>query len=162
MVPPRRLSWAGRAEVAYWGEDGQNRIQLLEPAAVYMTTHRWGKVLDSGWLRWDLEVYCNSCLLLRVITAEEEHGGGRRLVRIRYRLTPTPTAWVACVVTLAGAVAVACIAPRLAVALGAAAATLTLCGWALGRRAAAHVLRLFDTIAQRLLMLDCSRATSEP
>jgi hypothetical protein len=48
---------------------------LLEQAAVYMTARRWGKVLDSGWLRWDLEVYCNSCLLLMVTTAEEEHGG---------------------------------------------------------------------------------------
>ena len=54
----------------------------------FLDEHRWGRVLDTGWCDWDMAVYCDSGLILKVVTAQEDHGRGRRLIRIRYQLGP--------------------------------------------------------------------------
>ena len=54
-----------------------------------MDEHRWGKALDTGWCEWDIAVYCDLGLILKVVTAQEEHGQGKRLIRIRFHLGPT-------------------------------------------------------------------------
>ena len=35
---------------------------------------------------WDLEIHCDRWTVVRVCTVQEEHGGGKRCVRVRYRL----------------------------------------------------------------------------
>jgi GT2 family glycosyltransferase len=154
-APPRRLPWNCRATAAYWGEAGQNRIQLLEAAIAYMNQQGWGKVLDSGWFRWDLEAYCGSGLVLKVTTAQEEHGGGRRVVRVRYGMAPTGLYKIVAVAVASGVAAVAVTEPVVGgIALIVAAIGAAL-GWTRGRQAALHVLRLFDVVAGRLQMVDC-------
>ena len=78
-----RLSLAGRRDVAYWTEEWRDRTELLNTVVEYLTEHRWGRAIDSGWSDWDLEVSGDRWTLLRVRTAQEEHGGGRRLIRVR-------------------------------------------------------------------------------
>jgi len=152
-----RLPWTGRGDAAYWGEADQDRRQLLEQVVAYLIEHRWGKVLDSGWFPWDLEVCCYSGLILKVTTAQEDHGSGHQLVRIRYQLSPTTLTKIAGAVGLAGIAAVALVQPRLAGALAALPATVAASAWVRGLGAAAHVIRLFDTLAHRLGMVDCSK-----
>jgi hypothetical protein len=120
-----------------------------------MNEHRWGTVLDSGWFRWDLEVYCGAGLILKVITVQEEHGSGRRLVRVRYRLLPTGLHKLAAITVLAGAAASALTYPWLGAALAALAATGVALAWFYALRSASRVMRLFDLLAHRLGMTPC-------
>src|SRR5207249_1008736 len=82
-------AWTGPRTAAYWSEDRSDRSALLSLVAADLKGCRWGLVLDSGWSEWDLEIGCHSCAILRVCTAQEDHGGGKRLIRVRYRLRPT-------------------------------------------------------------------------
>jgi O-antigen biosynthesis protein len=80
------LSELGRAQESYWSADGGSRLQLLAWVVAYVNEHRWGRALDSGWSDWDLRLYVDRWTLVEVRTAEEEHGGGRQVVRVDYRL----------------------------------------------------------------------------
>src|SRR5262249_44011145 len=46
----------------------------------------WGKTVDAGWSRWDLEIYCHPWTVVQLSTAQEEHGGDKYLIRTQYRL----------------------------------------------------------------------------
>ncbi|HET6879209.1 MAG TPA: glycosyltransferase [Pirellulales bacterium] len=147
-----RLPLAGRTSVAYWSESGTDRIALLNQAVAYMNEHRWGKVLDSGWFRWDVEVYCGSGLILKLITAQEEHGSGRRLVRVRYQLMPSGLHKLATLTLLTAAAATALTYPWLGAGLATLSAACIAVAWFRALRSASRVIRLFDLIAQRLGM----------
>src|SRR5207244_337359 len=82
----KRLPLVGRHTVSYWSEDGAERTQLVGLFIAYLLERRWGTTIDSGWSDWDVEVHCHPWTLIRVCTAQEDHGGGKRLIRIRYRL----------------------------------------------------------------------------
>ena len=56
---------------------------------------RWGKTVDSGWSDWDVEVHYHPWTMLQVCSAQEDHADGKRLIRVRYRLRPTPLAQLA-------------------------------------------------------------------
>ena len=77
------------------------------------------RVLDTGWFEWDLAVYCDSGLILKVVTVQEEHGQGKRLIRIRYRLAPTARLRVIGAVSLVALAVVALPYPRVAMAAAA-------------------------------------------
>src|SRR5262249_57891112 len=84
---PERLPLSGTRSVSYWSQEGRGRTELLARVIAALDRHRWGKVPDSGWADWDLAVYCYPHTLVQVCTAEEEHDGGARLIRVRYRLS---------------------------------------------------------------------------
>jgi hypothetical protein len=84
----RRLSLAGGHLAGYWTETWCERTELLRRVVAYLDEHRWGKVLDSGWSAWDLEIDCHRWTVVQVATAQEDYGGGRRLIRARFRLRP--------------------------------------------------------------------------
>ncbi|MFO0810208.1 MAG: glycosyltransferase [Gemmataceae bacterium] len=83
------LPLSGRRTVTYWSEHGLDRLQLIGCAIQDFTENRWGRTIDSGWADWDVEVYCHLWTVVQIATAEEEHGGGKKLVRVRYRLRPS-------------------------------------------------------------------------
>src|SRR6185312_4145264 len=111
------LPVSGRLSAAYWSESQSDRMELLKQAIVYMNEHRWGKVLDSGWFRWDIAVYCGAGLILNLVTAQEEHGSGRRLMRVRFRLTPSGLHKLAALTILTAAASAAFTHPWLGLAL---------------------------------------------
>jgi GT2 family glycosyltransferase len=84
-----KLPLTGSRTLAYWAENGGDRTALLKRVADYLTERRWGKILDSGWSDWDIEIYCHPWTLVQVCTAQESHGGKRCLIRVRYRLRPS-------------------------------------------------------------------------
>jgi GT2 family glycosyltransferase len=87
--PPRngnRLPWFGSWSNAYWSENGCQRTELLGVFIAWLLEHRWGTGLDSGWSDWDVEVHCHPWTFLRVCSVQEDHGGKKNLIRVRYRL----------------------------------------------------------------------------
>src|SRR5262245_29765809 len=87
--PPRngsRLPWFGSWSNAYWSENGCQRTELLGVFIAWLLEHRWGTGIDSGWSDWDVEVHCHPWTFLRVYSVQEDHGGKRNLIRVRYRL----------------------------------------------------------------------------
>jgi hypothetical protein len=112
-------------------------------------------MLDSGWCDWDLAVSCASGLMLRVATDQEEHGEGRRLIRIRYRLGPTASMNVVGTMTLVGLTIAAWCYPTAAMAGGALMLGFVARAWARGRSAATRVMALFHTQAHRMQMIPC-------
>jgi hypothetical protein len=155
--PRQRLSWTGCHSVAYWSEAGRNRTEILGRVIAFLDEHRWGRVLDTGWCDWDMAVCCDSGLILKIVTAQEDHGRGRRLMRIRYQLGPTARLRVIGAVSLVALAVVAEPYPR--VAMGAAALLLGLGVrvWGRGRAAATRVIALFRAQAHQMNLIDCSK-----
>lgn len=123
-----------------------------------MEVHRWGKMLDTGWLDWDISVYCDSGLVLKVVTVQEEHGQGKRMIRIRYQLVPSAGLRVVGAVSLVALAVVALSYPRVAMAAAALAIALGVWAWVRGLSAAARVVAMFGALAQKLNLIPCSLA----
>jgi GT2 family glycosyltransferase len=152
QCPARRLPLTGRHTVAYWSEDGLERLQLLGCVVVYLNEHRWGRALDSGWSDWDLEIYCHPWTVVQVFTAQENHGGSKRLLRVRYRLRPSGyLSSLGTVAVLGGGIA-AWFFPLPALAGAAAVLAGCLALWRRGTSRAAQVIALFDRWAADLGM----------
>src|SRR5262249_53041519 len=85
-------SWAvrlplGRCHIAvYWSEEGRQRTELLDCLVAYLTRRHYRHVVDAGWSSWDLAVFCHPWTVLQLCTAQEDHGGGTRLIRLRCRM----------------------------------------------------------------------------
>jgi hypothetical protein len=148
--------------VAYWSEEGRDRTEILERALAFLDEHRWGRVLDTGWCEWDMAVYCDSGLILKVVTAQEDHGRGKRLIRIRYQLGPTARLRVIGAVSLVALAVVAQPYPRLAMAAVALVLGLGVRAWVRGLSAATRVMALFRAQAHQMDLIDCSEETRAP
>jgi GT2 family glycosyltransferase len=153
---PEHLSLLGTRTVAYWSEEGRHRLQLLGCVVLYLNENRWGKTLDSGWSDWDLEVYCHPWTIVQVFTAQENHGGDKHLIRIRYRLRPS--GYLHGLEILAGLSAILAagfmlwpiaLVGGLCLAIGAAV-------WWRGTYRAGQIMAVFDRWAHELGMLSCT------
>jgi GT2 family glycosyltransferase len=82
-APPRTRLERGAA--AYWGENRPERTELLNRVVARLAAHGCGKTIDTGWTNADLEVFHDPWKIVKICTAQEEHGGGKRLIRVRYR-----------------------------------------------------------------------------
>jgi GT2 family glycosyltransferase len=148
-VGPRLPFW-GPLERAYWDSEWRNRSELLDRGANVLTACRWGKVVESGRSDWDLEFSRDPWTVVRVATAQEDHGSGRRLIRVRFVLRPDRLASVE--------LALAALATALAATAGAwpaVAGSLALaavgfgCWWQGAWRASA-VVNAFDRAASTM------------
>jgi GT2 family glycosyltransferase len=157
---PQALPLRGTRTVTYWTEGGCDRLQLLACAVLYLNERRWGKTLDSGWSNWDVEIYCHPWTVVQVCTAEEDHGGGKRLICVRYRLRASgylrALGAAAALLGLLGAglplwPATVAAAALVAVGLGL---------WWRGTTRAAQAVAVFDALAADLGMIRCKRAAA--
>jgi len=154
----RPLPPSGRLTVDYWDEAWRERTELLDRAVAYLNEHCWGRVIDSGWFDWDLIVDCYPWNIVQVCTVQEDHGSGRRLIRIRYRLRPIAT--VRQVRAAAGVPAVLGLWP----VATAAGALLLGCGalWWRGTWRAARIVVVFDRLAREMGMARCDPSSDDP
>jgi GT2 family glycosyltransferase len=155
----RGLPLHGRQTVAYWSEEGYDRTELLGLVIAYLNERGWGKTVDSGWSDWDVEIYCHPWTIVRVSTAQEDHGGGKHLIRVRFRLRPAGVTQALLVGAFAlGGAALAWWAWPLALGAGALSA---LCGalWWRGTRRAAQALAFFDALGKDLGLIRCEVGT---
>ena len=162
------LPLSGYVETAYWSEDGKERTELLEQVVSYLTVHRWGKTLDSGWSNWDIEIYCHPWTVVQLCTAQEEHGGNRRLIRVRYQLRRSGYTqvlqWAA---ALAAIIAIGLLAlPALfevGILVGVCAGIWAFClgAWWRGTRQAKKAMAVVDAVARSLNMLPVAPARKD-
>lgn len=158
-TPQRRPLFGSRA-TEFWSEQGIERTHLLGVIIARLHEERWCNSIDTGWENWDLEVLCRPWTIIRITTAQEEHGGNRRLIRIRQQVRPsgyTRTLWAfSGVAAILGAVFSAW--PYIA----AAAALLTL-GLVLYWRGSFHarqIVGMVESVAAGLGMIACGRDAS--
>jgi GT2 family glycosyltransferase len=93
--PTARFCAPGTLSVNYWTEQGHERTELLALVIAYLNEYRWQKVIDAGWTDWDLQVYNDRWTLVEVCTTQQNHGGNKRLIRVRYRLRTRSSFWLA-------------------------------------------------------------------
>jgi hypothetical protein len=143
---PRLPLWRPRRR-AYWDDRWRERLSLLERCAGDLTSRGWSKLIDSGWTEWDLEFSRDPWTVVRVATAQEDHGAGKRLIRVRFILRPDGVVGIALLLSgLAGLLAAA------AGAWPAVVGSVALAGvgvglWWRGARRAAEVVVAFDRAA---------------
>jgi GT2 family glycosyltransferase len=149
---PRRLSLSGVHEAAYWDEEWRERTDLLHGVIASLAKRRWGNVIDCGWCDWDLKVFCGRWITTEVATTQEDHGSGKRLIRVRYRQRLRDGVKLLAVAGVLGAG----VAMSYHLALGAGLLGLLgviLCGiWWRGTRLAAKVAAIFETVAADMKM----------
>jgi O-antigen biosynthesis protein len=152
----RHLPWSGRRTDAFWTEQGYERTELLGLVIAYMNERGWGKTLDSGWEEWDLEVHCHPWTVLQVCTAQEDHGGRKRLIRVRYRMRLSGyTRALAAIAGLTAAVGI--LFQTWPVALASALCVVAcLAIWRRGTHRAAEAVAVFDGFANTLGLLRSS------
>jgi GT2 family glycosyltransferase len=150
----------GCYEAAYWNEEYQGRTDLLRDVIAYLERHRWGKVIDSGWCNWDLEIFCYRWVTVQVCTTQEDHGSGKRLIRVRFRQRLrgyTKLLGVAGVAVAAGSLGLDLTVG--AILLGIVPMILIALWWQ-GARMAARVVGLFDSIAAEKRWVLCGRSSA--
>jgi GT2 family glycosyltransferase len=155
-TPPRRFAPGGQRTDTFWGEQGQDRTELLNRVIAILEARRWGKLIDAGWSDWDLGIDCGRWHQLQVCTAQENHGGGKHLVRVRYRLRPRNALWW---LSAAAALALGALIPVQPQAAGLGAglllAVVLSASWrALGR--ASELAGVFGAVADEMGLLRLS------
>ena len=144
----------------YWSATAVERTTLLERALETLRAAGWGVTPDSGWSDYDGDVFGHPWSRLRCTTSQEDHGSGRRLIRVRYRLTPT---WLAWMVSLAVATTLALTvswSPATAAAVGAVGLVALLGVHRAARHHAAAVADVFRREAERLCLIPCRQPRS--
>jgi GT2 family glycosyltransferase len=82
-----RIAWAQRAfYLSYWNEQGQEKESLLHAMMEFLLPRKYLIAMDQGWSQWDLEICQGPWAKAQVKTAVENHGGTKRLVRVRCAL----------------------------------------------------------------------------
>jgi cellulose synthase/poly-beta-1,6-N-acetylglucosamine synthase-like glycosyltransferase len=159
----RPLSLDGTLTIGYWTEEGYERTELLGLAIAYLNEHGWGRTIDSGWKEWDLEIYCHPWTVVQVCTSQEDHGGKKRLLRVRYRQRLSATTMLIGQLTvLTGVVSSFVLGWPALAAAGAVVLGLGPIVWWLGTRRAAHAVALFEGVAEQLGLIPCSAASPSP
>ena len=73
----------GRRQIDLWSEDATSREKLLETLLQMTAHHRWFVHVDPGWESHDVRLYGDRWCETDLVTVTENHGGGRRLTRVR-------------------------------------------------------------------------------
>jgi hypothetical protein len=139
-----RLPLWGTLCRAYWDDRCRDRTELLHRGADELVAMHWAKEADAGWSDWDLQFSRDPWTVVRVSTVQEDHGSGRRLIRLRFVLMPDVLMPIG-VVGVAGALA-ATSGAWLVVAGAATLAGIIFGQWRCARRAAG-VVAAFDRVA---------------
>ncbi|MBM3837977.1 MAG: glycosyltransferase [Verrucomicrobia bacterium] len=72
-------------EAAYWNERNLGRFELLAAIMERLDRRGWPNKADTGWSNFDLEVLGSRWCHLQLLTAAEELGHGKRLIRCRLK-----------------------------------------------------------------------------
>ena len=79
-----RVRWRARQFfLAYWSEQGEEKEHLLSSVMQFLVLRKYLIAIDQGWNDWDVEVYRGIWSRANVKVAVENHGGPKRLFRVR-------------------------------------------------------------------------------
>jgi len=73
----------------YWSEEGTWRVWVLNEIAARMASQNWLYSHNNDWEAWDLSVPVSWWFKVRVVTAEENNGGTKQMLRVRFSIVPT-------------------------------------------------------------------------
>ena len=83
MQEPRR-SWKERAfYLSYWSEKGTEKEALLGGLMRFLVPQKYFVIPDQGWDEWDLKIARGLWSRALVLVCTENHGGMKRLLRVR-------------------------------------------------------------------------------
>lgn len=116
----------------YWNEEGPDRLEVLRLISASLSGRQWLHSPNTGWEPWDMTVILSQWFRSRLVTAEEDHGAGKRLMKLRLSLIPTS---LLIIPASAGMVAAALIAFQDTIIARVLLLVLILAGWVLLRRA---------------------------
>ena len=92
------ISWRERAFfLSYWTEAGLEKESLLQGLMAFLVPRKYFILLDQGWSDWDLEIYRGLWSRVQVKMCTENHGGSKRLLRVRCALRMSQLATMALV-----------------------------------------------------------------
>jgi GT2 family glycosyltransferase len=147
--------------VSYWGAATPERTHLLQRLLRFLDALRCGTTIDSGWSDCDLEVFRDPWTAVRICTVQEEHGSGRRVIRVRYELRLTSLARVATTAALATGGAMAWFHPlATALCIGSWGAVLGAAWWK-GAHLSARLAEIVDQLAAEMDLISLQPAPQE-
>lgn len=75
----------------FWNETGHGREQLLTEVFALLEHEGWRYSSDTGWKRWDVQIYGNFWWIIKLHSVTEYHGGPKCLTRVdlRYKMVVT-------------------------------------------------------------------------
>src|SRR5215472_3679464 len=83
-----RISWLDRAlYLSYWSERGDEKEAVLAGLMRVLAPLKYFVIMDSGWSDWDIKVSRGVWTRALVLCCVENHGGNKRLLRVRCMLT---------------------------------------------------------------------------
>jgi GT2 family glycosyltransferase len=81
------IRWPERAVVlSYWSETAAEKELLLDGLSGFLLPHKYLVVADTGWSNWDLKIPRGLWSRALVTVVAENHGGDKRLLRVRVAL----------------------------------------------------------------------------
>jgi GT2 family glycosyltransferase len=93
LFPPPR-------ELRFWNEEGKGREALLPAMIDLLEEEGWSYSTDTGWQKWDLQIYGSLWWGVRIHTVTEYHGGPKCLTRVRLATGMVATTFLANLVLL--------------------------------------------------------------
>jgi glycosyltransferase involved in cell wall biosynthesis len=79
-----RISWTeGALHLAYWSEEAAEKEVLLGGLIDFLRPHKYIVATDTGWSGWDLKISRGLNSRALVLVCAEDHGGAKRLLRVR-------------------------------------------------------------------------------
>jgi GT2 family glycosyltransferase len=75
--------------LSFWSETGVERETLLSHMIDFLSPRKYFVKVDGGWSKWDLKVYQGIWARATVLSASENHGGTKRLIRFAVRSIPS-------------------------------------------------------------------------
>src|SRR5438874_2246153 len=85
-----RISWRARAfHLCYWSEAGTEKEALIGGLMEFLVPQKYFVVPDTGWSNWDLKIARGLCSRALVLVCAENHGGAKRLLRVRCAMRPS-------------------------------------------------------------------------
>jgi O-antigen biosynthesis protein len=152
--PLKRVNPAASSRVvAYWGAGSPDRTQLIARLIAYLDSHRCGKTIDTGWSDTDLYVFCDAWSVVAISTAQEEHGGGNRVLRVRFHLLASTLTRISIVLGATLVSLAACISWVIAVGWAAGISLLLAAARYRGAGLLAKLGEIVDDLAEELSLV---------
>jgi O-antigen biosynthesis protein len=88
-----QICWGTRAfNLVYWSEAAAEKEALICGLIDFLVPQKYFVVPDTGWSNWDLKIARGLCSRALVLVCAENHGGAKRLLRVRCAIRFSPIA----------------------------------------------------------------------
>jgi GT2 family glycosyltransferase len=88
-----QICWGNRAfNLVYWSEAASEKEALICGLIDFLVPQKYFVVPDTGWSNWDLKIARGLCSRALVLVCAENHGGAKRLLRVRCAIRFSPIA----------------------------------------------------------------------